>query len=161
MKKSVILTATALGAIFTQNKNEDGSPRLDKNGKPFGYIRVENPSTIDLAYAYENGGVRKGQSALVSMTVDAWEKAKNFYKEGMEIKGNVRIVESLTGGPGFQAKLAGKDGVACTLQGQPIYRRTEFDATGLLEDTLIKHDNVIEGSSVAKVDESQALNAGK
>lgn len=158
MKKSVILTALNQ-TIFTQVKNEDGSPRMDKNGKEFGYIRVENPSTIDLAYAYENGGVRRGPSALIAMTVNAWEKSKQFYKEGMEIKGNVRIVESLTQEPGFQAKLAGKDGVACTLQGQQIYRRTEFDATGLLEDTLIKHDNVIEGSSVVKVDAKDALNA--
>lgn len=158
MKKSVILTALS-SVIFTKVKNEDGSPRLDKNGKEFGYIRVENPSTIDLAYAYENGGVRKGQSALIAMTVDAWEKSKTFYKEGMEIPGNVRIVESLVKEPGFQTKLAGKEGVACTLQGQQIYRRTEFDATGKLEDTLLTHDNVIEGSSVAKVDAKDALNA--
>lgn len=157
MKNQVILTAIA-GVIFTQSKNEDGSPKLDKNGKPFGYIRVENPSKIDLAYAYQNGGIRRGQSALIAMSCEAWEKSKNFYKEGMEIPGRVRIVESLVKDKGMQAKLAGKEGTPCTLGGQQIYRKTEFDATGTLEDVLLQHDNVIAGSNATVVPATQALN---
>lgn len=157
MKKSVILTASALGAIFTKSLKADGSPKLDKNGKEFGYIRVENPSTIDLQFAYANGGVKRGQSALIAMTVEAWDKVKSAYRVGMEIPGNVRIVESLTKEHnGFQAKTAGNEGTPCTLGGQPIYRSTEFDATGVKEDSLIAHDNVIVGSNAAK--KENALN---
>ena len=159
MKKAVILTALN-SVIFTQVKNEDGSPKLDKNDKPFGYIRVENPSTVDLAYAYENGGVRRGQSALVAMTVEAWEKSKRFYTEGMEIAGNVRIVESLEKGPGFQPKMAGRkdNAIPCTIGGKQIFRSREFDPSGKLEDVLIEHDNFEEISAAAKATVTEALN---
>jgi hypothetical protein len=157
--KKVILTALA-GQIFAQSKNADGSPKLDKNGKPFGYVRVENPSDIDFSYAYNNGGVKRGQSALIAMTVEAWEKSKQFYKEGMEIKGNVVITESLTEGPGFKPKMAGsgENAQPCTLDGKQIYRKTEFDATCELADTLIAHNNVIVGTSVVAKAQGEALN---
>ncbi len=156
MKKSVILTAVA-GAIFTQSFAKDGkTPKLDKNNKPFGFIRVENPSTIDLAFAYANGGVKRGNSALILMTVEAWEKAKSAYREGMELPGNVRVVESLIQAHnGFQPKLAGEGGVPCTKGGKQIFRSTEYDATGLLEDVLIAHDNVIAGSNASSAQPSK------
>lgn len=157
--KTVILTAKD-GQIFTPAVNADGSAKLDKNQKPTGYIRVENPGTIDLEYAY-NGGLRRGQSALIAMSVEGWEKAKHAYKEGMEIKGNVVITESLEKGPGFKPKMAGsgENAQPCLLDGKQIYRKTEFDATCKLEDTLIAHNNVIEGSNVAaKADANEALN---
>ena len=169
-KVTAIITAIA-GVIFTQSKNEDGTPKLDKtNNKPFGYIRVENPSTVDLNYAFNTGGIKRGQSALVSMSLEAWEKVKNFYKEGMEVPGRVVITESLVQGLGFKAKLAGKDGEACTLDGAPIYRRTEFVPLGAknedgslksMEDILIAHNNVIKGSSALVVNAQEALNAKK
>jgi len=161
MKNQFVILTALNSVIFTQVKNEDGSPRLDKNGKPFGYIRVENPSTIDLQYSYENGGVRKGQSALVAMTVEAWDKSGKYYKEDMQIKGNVRIVESLEKGPGFQEKMAGSgdNALPCTLGGKQIYRRTEFDATCKLDDVLIAHDNADAISAKAKAAQSVALNA--
>lgn len=158
MKKQVILTASSTGAIFTQSLKADGSPKLDKNNKPFGYIRVENPSTIDLQFAYANGGVKRGNSALIPMTVEAWEKSKSAYSVGMKLDGNVRVVESLTKEHnGFEAKLAGEGGTPCTLGGQPIYRSTEFDATGIKEDVLIAHDNAIVGSNVSAT-KNEAVN---
>ena len=162
MKKSVILTAL-LGQIFKQTTNEDGSPKLDKNSKPFGYVRVENPSEVTLGFAYNGDNIRRGQSALVAMTVEAWDKNKQYYKEGMEIAGNVRIVESTTSGAGFQAKMAGskENAIGCTIGGQQIYRRTEFDPTGKLEDVLIAHDNDEAISALAKssVASTTAINA--
>lgn len=143
--KKVILTALA-GIIFQQQKNEDGTPKLDKNGKEFGYIRVENPSIVDLSYAYNNGGVKRGQSALVAMTLESWNKSKQFYKEGMEIPGTVAIVESFEQTIGSQPKKAGKGDNApiCTKEGNVIYRKTVFDAKGETEDILISHDNQAE-----------------
>ena len=157
--KKVILTAKE-GQIFTQSKNEDGSPKLDKNGNPFGTIRVENPAEIDLSYAYGNAGVKRGQSALIAMSVEAWEKNGHFYKEGMEIKGNVVVTESLEQGPGFKPKMAGsgENAQPCTLDGKQIYRKTEFDATCKLEDTLIAHNNEIVGTSVVAKAQADALN---
>lgn len=158
-KRNVIVTATKEGKVFTQSANADGSPKLDKNGKPFGYIRVENPSTIDMAFAYNTGGVKRGQSALIGMTLEAWDVAKKHIKDGTEIPGNVRVVESLQNGPGFKAKIAGTNGTPCLLDGQQIYRKTEFDPTGELADELIAHNNEIKGSSV--VLSAEALNAKK
>lgn len=166
MNKTVILTAKD-GQIFTQAFNANGKAKLDKNGKPTGYIRVENPGTIDLEYAY-NGGLRRGQSALIPMSVEGWERSKHAYKEGMEIKGNVVITESVDFAnaeearkEGFKPKMAGsgENAQPCLLDGKQIYRKTEFDATCKLEDTLIPHNNVIEGSNVAaKAGANEALN---
>lgn len=157
--KKVILTALA-GQIFTQSKNADGTAKLDKNGNPFGTIRVENPAEIDLSFAYGNAGVKRGQSALIAMTVDAWKRNGHFYKEGMEIKGNVVITESLEQGIGFKPKMAGsgENAQPCTLDGKQIYRKTEFDATCELADTLIAHNNVIVGTTVAAKAQADALN---
>lgn len=158
MKKSMVILTAVNGVIFTLN-TENGSPKLDKNGKRFGYIRVENPGTIDLAFAYNTGGVKRGQSALIPMTEEAWEKVKHAYSENMEIPGRVRVVESLIAGPGFKAKTAGANGTPCLKDGQQIYRKTEFDPTGELADELIAHNNEIKGSNVVAAE--QALNAKK
>ncbi len=102
------------------------------------------------------------------MTVEGWEKSKQFYKEGMEIKGNVVVVETtdaeLAKSRGYQAKMAGSkdNAIACTIGGKQIYRGTEFDATCSKEDTLIAHDNSAAISALAKeavAAGSEALNA--
>lgn len=149
--KKVFITANALGQIFTQSFNEDGTPKLDKNGEPTGFIRVENPSEVDLSFAY-NGGVRRGQSALIPMSVKGFEKVKNargadgefLYRDGASVKGRVQVVESLTQEIGMQPKTTGGENPQnLTLGGKQIYRKTVFDPTGLSEDVLIQHDNEI------------------
>lgn len=140
--KKVILTANAIGAIFTLALDKaTGKPKLDKNGNEHGFIRVENPSKVDLGFAYDNGGVKRGASALIAMTKKAWESSKDAYKVGMEINGNVVVLESTEKQPGFQPKLAGTNGIQLTIKGQPIYRGTKFDASCTLEDVLVAHDN--------------------
>jgi hypothetical protein len=160
MKKSVTLTAL-MGVIFTQLRNQDGSPKLDQKGREHGYIRVENPAKVSLGFAYNGDNIRNGDSALIGMTVEAWEKNKKYYTEGKTFEGNVRIVESLKGGKGFQPKMAGskENAIPCTLGGKQIYRRTEFDATGLLEDVLIQHDNTAAISALAKSSAAASVTA--
>lgn len=157
MKKYVILTAALNGALFTKTLDEKGQPKKDKNGNEYGYIRVENPATIDLNFSYNNGGVKRGQSALHNMSVAAWEKSKDFYSAGMQIPGRVKVVESLEAFPGSAPKTAGEGGTPCLKGGKQIYRGTIFvplgakDKNGVLisdEDELIMHDNVIAGSTV-------------
>lgn len=140
------------GLVFTKNAEVS-----KKDGKQYGYIRVQQ-DILDFS-----GAVARVRtlSALKSITEEDYNKAKTFLTDGREMSGKIVVKESLEDLPGYQAKLAGKDGVACTFEGQQIYRATEFTSDMNAVDTLIKHDNVIEGSSVAKVDESQALNAGK
>lgn len=156
MNKVKITARKDNGKVFTQSLNEDGSPKLDKNGNPYGVIRVENPAELSLGYAYGGDNIKRGQSALIPMTVEAYEKNKAHYVDGAEFPGRVRIIENLEGGPGFKAKMAGSgdDAQACTFGGQQIFRKTEFDPTGKKEDVLIAHDNVIVGSSVKSSEEA-------
>lgn len=159
--KKVILTALN-GVLFTPAVDKaTGTPKLDKKGQPYGYLRVQNPNEISLGFAYSNGGVKQGNSALVAMTVAAWDKVKSNYKAGMELPGNVRVIESLEKKHnGFKPKMAGsgENAQACTLGGQQIYRTTEFDPTGELSDELIAHDNVIAGSNATVTSSSDAIN---
>ena len=66
MKPHVILTATLAGILFTKSLDEKGNPKKDKNGKEFGFLRVEDPAEVNLAYAHQSGGVKRGQSTGVS-----------------------------------------------------------------------------------------------
>lgn len=159
--EKVTITANEKGQVFTQNLNADNSPKLDKNGKPFGFIRVENPAVASLGFAYNGDNIKRGQSALISMTVEAWEKNKAHYPAGKQFDGRVRIIETTEAGlPGFKAKMAGSgtDAQPCLLGGAQIYRKTEFDPTGKLQDELIQHDNVIVGSTAKVEKSSEALN---
>lgn len=163
MSKVKITANPKTGKVFTQSLNEDGSPKLDKNGKEYGTIRVENPAEVSLDFAYQGNNIKRGQSALISMEKEAFEKNQAHYGAGVEVKGRVRTIETTeTGLPGFKAKMAGngEDALPCLLGGAQIYRKTEFDGTGRLEDMLIAHDNSAEISAAAKAKASApALNA--
>ena len=139
-----------------------------KNGDPTGYIRVENPSEIDLTFSY-SGGVKRGQSALMPMSVAGWEKVKDLkdadgkplYRDGATAKGNVVVLETTEVGLlGYKAKMAGSGANAqpCLLGGAQIYRKTEFDASCSKNDVLVVHDNVITGSNVAATTKTKAIN---
>lgn len=161
--KTVKITADPkTGKVFTLNTNADGSPKLDKNGDRFGFIRVENPEKVSLGFAYKGENIKRGQSTLISMTEAAYEKNKAFYAAGSIHKGNVRVIETTeTGLPGFKAKMAGsgENAQPCLLGGAQIYRKTEFDASGSQEDVLVAHDNVIEGSNVRAAASSDSINS--
>lgn len=64
---------------------------------------------------------------------------------GQELPGKIVIKESLfpfnVNNPEKDYKYAGETGVVCCLDGQPIYRRAFYDATGKDEDVFIKHNN--------------------
>ena len=158
--KTVKITADKSGKIFIPRLNDDGTPKLDKNGDEHGAIRVENPEIVDLGFAYNGDNVKRGSSALIGMTKKAFEKNQAHYTDGKVVKGNVRILETTESGlPGYKAKMAGsgENAQPCLLGGAQIYRKTEFDATGTLEDVLVQHDNVIVGSSV-KTATDEAVN---
>lgn len=73
MSKQVTITANPKsGKVFTPALDAKGNQKLDKNGKPFGYIRVES-AELDLGFAY-NGGMKK-RSVLISMSTAAAEAA--------------------------------------------------------------------------------------
>ena len=134
--KTVKITAhPTTGVVFTQMKNADGSAKLDKNGKEFGFIRVEQ-AKISLGFAYNNGGVKR-RSALISMTTEAWEKSKSLLLNGATADGQIVRKDALTpfyeGQKPLQAPKKDAQGNVIegefntiTSGGQPVYRNEFF-----------------------------------
>jgi hypothetical protein len=131
MNAKVKVVADATGAIVN----------VSSNNPEYGYVRFEQVrSVID-----DNGFLRrKSISSLVHGTVEELT-AMNFYA-GQELPGSIIIQESLAPfsakSPQRDLKIAGDTGIVCTVDGQPIYRRTMYSAASNAQDTLVKHDNV-------------------
>ncbi len=125
----------------TVSANKAGEVVVMSNDNPkFGYIRVEQTrSLID-----NRGWLRKKDvSALIQgETADLLDLK---LEAGDALSGNIIIRESLepfsTKNPEKDYKYAGDTGVVCCLDGQPIYRKAFYDATGKLTDELIAHNN--------------------
>lgn len=115
------------GKVFTEGK-------LGKDGKMYGYIRVETTRLV------KNGNFLKPTkvSALVSMSKEDFDA--NPIAAGTGLGGRIRIIESTTQELGAQPKLAGDSQVPCTLRGKQIFRKTEWDLSGE-PDVLVAHDN--------------------
>ena len=125
----------------TVSANKAGEVVVMSNDNPkFGYIRVEQTrSLID-----NRGWLRKKDvSALIQgETTDLLDLK---LEAGDALSGNIIIRESLEPfsikNPEKDYKYAGDTGVVCCLDGQPIYRKAFYDATGKLTDELIAHNN--------------------
>lgn len=143
VKKSVVLIVrNEDGSIFKLATNEDGTPKYDKNGDKYGTIRVKNPNEVrGLGFAYQDGGIKQGASALINIKEEVWKKVAVDYEALTSVPGRVVIEETTTPEPnkGFSLKRMGKDGEVCCLDGQPIYRRTYYSEL-FVDDTLIKHN---------------------
>jgi hypothetical protein len=152
MKSKVRITVNpSNGQVFTANES------LGKDGKVYGFIRLEQ-QFVDMTSSVAAVKVR---SALKSISQEAYEKAKNFLTPGMELEGNIIVVESLVKEPGSQVKRAGNGENAPVLvsNGMPIYRRTEYETSTDVADTLIKHTNTEEVQAyVASLAAAQTIN---
>jgi hypothetical protein len=68
------------------------------------------------------------------------------FKKGQTLDGKIVVKESTepfnSEDPDRDLKIAGSTGIiCCTADGEPIYRTTFYDATGLQEDNMIPHAN--------------------
>ena len=113
---------------------------VSKENQEYGHIRVEQKRTI----ISDKGWVTvKPISALVHGTVDELEQLG--WENGQELPGKIVIKESLvpfnTDNPERDYKIAGKTGIVCCLDGQPIYRKTFFNPSGNDQDETIAHNN--------------------
>jgi hypothetical protein len=114
---------------------------VSKNNPEWGHIRVEQSrTTID-----DNGFARKRNiSALIHGTV---EDLKSFkWVDGKEVPGQIIAKESLEpfnmNNPERDYKIAGKTGIVCCQDGQPIYRKTFYTLNSSAEDVLVSHNNI-------------------
>jgi hypothetical protein len=140
--KATIVADATTGTVICQSANPQ-----------FGYVKVQQQKTL-----IDNDGFLKSKmiSALIPGTMGDLLLAD--FKAGQVLNGNIVIIESLTPfnkkDPDRDLKVAGDTGIVCSLNGQPIYRKTKFSFNANAEDTLIMHDNVDELRLAYAVNES-------
>lgn len=126
----VKVTADAAGNVIVPSK---------KNSE-YGHIRV-----VQDRFVHDERGFmrRKTISALVvGLIVDLQARG---WKKDQEIDGKIVFHESLepfnTKEPQRDYKIAGKTGIVCCQDGQPIYRKTFYTEDPKVGDTSIEHTN--------------------
>lgn len=116
---------------------------VSQNNPEYGWIRVKQTKVM----TDETGFLRRREVSAVVPGLLADLKAMNLHAN-QEIEGKIVIEESLTPfneqDPQKDLKVAGTTGIACTLEGAPIYRRTRFTFTMTAINVLVKHDNFAE-----------------
>ena len=148
MNAKVKVVADATGNVLVQSQNNP----------EYGYVRLEQAKTmID-----DNGFLRrKLTSTLLHGSIQEL-KDSNFYG-GQELNGNIVIIESLEPfnkkNPERDIKQAGNTGIVCTVDGQPIYRKTLYTIISNVTDQLIKHDNTAQMKAAYDNAKGSAINA--
>lgn len=126
----VVVTADAAGNVIVPSQ---------KNPE-WGHIRVvQNRMVVD-----HNGFARR--KPLSALILGKIEDLKGFgYKKDQEIEGKVIFREDLkpfnTDEPDRDYKRAGKTGIICCVDGQPIYRKNFYDQKESAEDVSLQHTN--------------------
>jgi hypothetical protein len=142
--KVVVLADETTGAVVN----------VSENNPEWGYVRVKQTRIL----ADEKSGFLRAKTvtALMPGLVEDL-KAAEFYA-GQAISGKIVIEESLTPfnkkNPEKDLKIAGKTGIVCRINGEPIYRRTRFSFNAQAEDTYQQHDNVEELRSAYEAEQT-------
>jgi hypothetical protein len=122
--------------------NEQGSViTVSENNPEYGFVKVAQVRTM----FDDNGFIRARKvNALIPGTIEELQMAGFFV--GQELPGKVLIKESVTPfnekDPSRDLKIAGSTGIVCSVNGQPIYRKTVYTNMSNAEDVLVQHDNV-------------------
>jgi len=123
------------------------------NNPEYGYVKLAQPrTTID-----DNGFLRRTVlTALIQAPVAILQEMG--YYAGQILDGKIIIKESLTPfnkkDPSRDLKVAGKSGIPCTADGNPIYRKTVYSQSANAEDITIQHDNTEELRNAYKAEQS-------
>jgi len=109
-----------------------------KNNPEYGFVQVaQTVSTVVKGWLRESK-----RTALINGKM---ESLKRNYSLGQALAGKIIAIESLTPTNADDVeqgiKMAGDSGIACTVNGQPIYRTTELVEDLSATDTLVAHDN--------------------
>lgn len=131
---------------------------ISDNNPEFGYVKLQQTRLV----IEESGFMKpKSLSVLIHGTVSDLQKA-GFYA-GQELPGTICVRESLEpftkSNPERDLKIAGNTGIVCTVDGNPIYRKTVYSAAANAEDVLVKHDNVeqLRAAYATQAAKSQAI----
>jgi hypothetical protein len=129
---TVVADATT-GAVINQSENNP----------EYGYIRVQQAVN-----QYDDNGFlrRKKLAAIIAAPMGDLQDAG--YYAGQLLPGRIIVQESTTpwnkDNPERDLKIAGKTGIVCRIEGQPIYRRTLYTEKDNVKDAFLAHDNVDE-----------------
>jgi hypothetical protein len=134
MQSKVVIVADATtGAVIN----------VSANNPDFGFVKLQQVRTL----VDDNGFLRRQvMSALIQAPVGILQEMG--YHAGQVLDGKIIIKEALTPfnkkSPERDLKVAGKTGIVCTLNGEPIYRKTVYNTSSNAADLTIQHDNVEE-----------------
>lgn len=126
----VIVTADAAKNVIVPSKN---SPE-------WGVIRVEQTRMVIDAGGFAR---KKKVSALIPGLIT---DLKGFgWNAGEEVEGKIIVKEQLTPfnekDPERDYKIAGKTGIVCCVDGQPIYRKAFYTLNQEAYDVTLEHNN--------------------
>jgi hypothetical protein len=117
---------------------------VSDNNPQWGYIRVKQTRIL----ADEKSGFLRAKTVTALMPGLVEDLTAGEFYEGQAITGKIVVEESLTPfnkkNPERDLKVAGKTGIVCRIDGQPIYRRTRFSFNPEAEDSWKQHDNTEE-----------------
>lgn len=112
-----------------------------QNNPEYGTIRVEAQATT-----FVDGFIRiNKRSALIRGKVEELQAIANL----KVLPGKIVVLESTEPfWAGQEPKVNPQTGEVCTIQGQNIYRQTEFTQDLTRQDVLVQHDNVMSSALV-------------
>jgi len=119
--------------------DEKGNVIRQSQNPEYGYVRLSQNKEV-----YSNNFLSiKPVTALLHAKLEDFKVVD--MKNKTELPGRIVIKESTTpfniDDPDSDLKIAGKTGIVCCYYGEPIYRKTMYDATGTMEDEFIAHTN--------------------
>ena len=119
--------------------DEKGNVIRQSQNHEYGYVRLSQNKEV-----YSNNFLSiKPVTALLHAKLEDFKVVD--MKNKTELPGRIVIKESTTpfniDDPDSDLKIAGKTGIVCCYYGEPIYRKTMYDATSTVEDEFIAHTN--------------------
>lgn len=131
--KVVIVADATTGAVI----------HVSANNPDYGYVKLQQVRTV----VDDNGFLkRQVMSALIQAPVGILQEMG--YYAGQILDGKIIVKESLAPfnkkSPERDLKIAGKTGIACTVDGNPIYRKTVYNTSSNAADVTIQHNNIEE-----------------
>lgn len=138
--KVTVLGDSATGSVVNQSSNP-----------AYGYITLSQNRNLINANGFLE---RKRVTFLLKGEIEQLQELN--YTAGQELPGTIWVEESTTPfrKPELDLKVAGDTGIVCTVNGNPIYRRTRYSTNPETVDMTIQHDNIEELRSAYKSKQS-------
>lgn len=137
---------------------------ISPNNPEYGWLAVESVQPT-----FQENFLRLGRRvAFITGPVTQLEMYVEMYgiSVGMELKGKIVVCESLTPinpkdssiGIKYPNAACKEAGLACTVNDEPVYRKSFYTEDISMQDVLVKHDN---GEAIKEFQAQQAAKAAK